>query len=335
MFWRTCGYQDTRNLMIDNNFIEDETLSLTSARLTEQTAIAASKFIGSGDEQKANTAAINAMTRGLSNLKIRGNLVAGSQEEQRSKSIVQINIGTGRGPELDVAIDPLEGKTLTAKGLPNALSVIAFGPKNSFLKVPKLYMEKLAVGPNFPKNIITLDMTPTERIYELSREKNCRPSEINICVLERPRNLSLIEEVRKTGAKINLISDGDIAGIISCLRNDETGIDSYMGSGGAQEGILSAVAAKCLGGQMQGRILLDNPLERQLLIEEYHLDPKKLIDIDEMVRGPVIFAASGVTDSSLMKGVKSTSKFTQVETLLLRSKTMSFRKIVYRKQNIE
>ena len=260
-------------------------------------------------------------------------MAAGSQNEQEPNSFTKKNIGTGQGPELDVAIDPLEGKTLTAKGLPNALSVIAFGAKNSFLRVPKLYMEKLAVGPNYPKNILTLDMTPTERIHELAKEKNCKPCEINICVLERPRNLSLIEEVRKTGAKINLISDGDIAGIINCLRNDETGIDSYMGSGGAQEGILSAVATKCLGGQMQGRILTESSSERQVLIEEYNLDPKRIIDINEMVRGPVIFAASGVTDSALMKGVRSTSRFTQVETVLLRSKTMSFRKIVYRKLN--
>ena len=319
--------------MTDDSFNEDEILSLTSARLTEQTAIAASKFIGSGDEEKANIAAISAMYQGLENLKIRGSLAAGSQNEQEPISFTKKNIGTGQGPELDVAIDPLEGKTLTAKGLPNALSVIAFGAKNSFLRVPKLYMEKLAVGPNFPKNILTLDMTPTERIHELAKEKNCKPCDINICVLERPRNLSLIEEVRKTGAKINLISDGDIAGIINCLRNDETGIDSYMGSGGAQEGILSAVATKCLGGQMQGRILTESSSERQVLIEEYNLDPKRIIDMNEMVRGPVIFAASGVTDSALMKGVRSTSRFTQVETLLLRSKTMSFRKIVYRKLN--
>ena len=319
--------------MTDDSFNEDEILSLTSARLTEQTAIAASKFIGSGDEEKANIAAISAMYQGLENLKIRGSLAAGSQNEQEPISFTKKNIGTGQGPELDVAIDPLEGKTLTAKGLPNALSVIAFGAKNSFLRVPKLYMEKLAVGPNYPKNILTLDMTPTERIHELAKEKNCKPCDINICVLERPRNLSLIEEVRKTGAKINLISDGDIAGIINCLRNDETGIDSYMGSGGAQEGILSAVATKCLGGQMQGRILTESSSERQVLIEEYNLDPKRIIDINEMVRGPVIFAASGVTDSALMKGVRSTSRFTQVETLLLRSKTMSFRKIVYRKLN--
>ena len=320
--------------MTDDSFNEDDILSLTCTRLTEQTAIATSKFIGSGDEDKANMAAINAMSKGLANLKIRGTLAAGLQKEQKLKPFIKKNIGTGQGPELDVAIDPLEGKTLTAKGLPNALSVIAFGPKNSFLRVPKLYMEKLAVGPNYPKNILTLDMSPTERIHELAREKNCKPDEINICVLERPRNLSLIEEVRKTGAKINLISDGDIAGIINCLRNDETGIDSYMGSGGAQEGILSAVATKCVGGQMQGRILSESSSERKLLIEEYNLDPKRIIDINEMVRGPVIFAASGVTDSALMRGVRSTSRFTQVETLLLRSKTMSFRKIVYRKQNI-
>ena len=320
--------------MTDDSFNEDDILSLTCTRLTEQTAIATSKFIGSGDEDKANMAAINAMSKGLANLKIRGTLAAGLQKEQKLKPFIKKNIGTGQGPELDVAIDPLEGKTLTAKGLPNALSVIAFGAKNSFLRVPKLYMEKLAVGPNYPKNILTLDMSPTERIHELAREKNCKPDEINICVLERPRNLSLIEEVRKTGAKINLISDGDIAGIINCLRNDETGIDSYMGSGGAQEGILSAVATKCVGGQMQGRILSESSSERKLLIEEYNLDPKRIIDINEMVRGPVIFAASGVTDSALMRGVRSTSRFTQVETLLLRSKTMSFRKIVYRKQNI-
>ena len=320
--------------MIDDSFNEDETLSLTCARLTEQTAIAASKFIGSGDEEKANIAAIDAMSKGLANLKIRGNLAAGLQKNQKQKPFIKKNIGTGQGPELDVAIDPLEGKTLTAKGLPNALSVIAFGAKNSLLRVPKLYMEKLALGPNYPKNLLTLDMTPTERIHELAKEKNCKPYEINICVLERPRNLCLIEEVRKTGAKINLISDGDIAGIINCLRNDETGIDSYMGSGGAQEGILSAVATKCVGGQMQGRILTESASERQLLLEEYNLDPKKIIDINEMVRGPVIFSASGVTDSALMKGVRSTSRFTQVETLLLSSKTMSFRKLVYRKKNI-
>mgnify|MGYP000019356727 CR=1 FL=1 len=318
--------------MGNDNFIDDEDLSLTCARLTEKTALAVSQFIGSGDEEKANSAAVNAMANGLSNIKIRGQLAAGTQKNEGTKSYILENVGSGQGQELDVALDPLEGKTLTAKGLPNALSVIAFGSKNSFLRVPKLYMEKLAVGPDYPENIVSLDMSPTERIHELAREKNCKTNEINICVLERPRNLALIEEVRNTGAKINLISDGDIAGTINCLRNDETAIDSYMGSGGAQEGILSAVATKCLGGQMQGRMLLENPSDSQMLFEDYNLDPKKIISINEMVKGAVIFAASGVTDSALMKGVRLTSKYTQVETLLLRSKTMSFRKIIYRKK---
>jgi fructose-1,6-bisphosphatase II / sedoheptulose-1,7-bisphosphatase len=313
--------------MTETLFLDQESLSLSCIELTENTAVAVSRFIGAGDEYEANKAATESMLSGISRLKVNSNIVAGNFENSGYDLPTGGVEANNSNLEIDIAVDPLEGQTLTAKGLPNALSVIAFGKKNAFLQVPKIYMEKLVVGPIYKGNNISLEMCPTERILAMASIKNCEPDEISVCILERPRNLALIEEIRKTNAKIKLISDGDIAGTINCLKRDLTGIDCYMGSGGAQEGILSAIATKCLDGHMEARFKPNNDKNFEILLEKYNLKANKIYRISEMVKDECIFSASGITDNSLIMGVKLDNNLVKVETLFLSSKSRSFRKI--------
>jgi fructose-1,6-bisphosphatase II / sedoheptulose-1,7-bisphosphatase len=239
-------------------------------------------------------------------------------------------VGTGNGPEVDIALDPLEGTTLTAKDMPNALTVIAMAPRGTLLHAPDVYMDKLAIGPGYPKDVVSLEMSPTQRIAELAKAQNCRPSDITCCILERPRHEALIAEVRSTGAAIRLITDGDVAGVIHCAEAELTGIDVYMGSGGAPEGVLAASALKCMGGQMWGRLLFRNDDERARAAKAGIRDLNRIYARDEMVRHEVIFAATGVTNGSIVQGVKREPHYIQTETILMRSKTGSVRRMIYR-----
>ena len=308
-------------------------LSLGLARVTESAALASAKLIGRGDEKAADQAAVDAMRDELNKLEINGTVVIGEGERDEAPMLyIGENVGQGQGPEVDIALDPLEGTTLTAKDMPNALAVIAMGPRNTMLHAPDVYMDKLAIGPGFKSDIVTLDMTPTERIKTLANAKNCEVSDITVCILERPRHEDLIEEVRHIGASIRLITDGDVAGVMHCAEAQKTGIDIYMGSGGAPEGVLAAAALKCMGGQIQGRLIFRNSDEETRAINAGIENLYKIYTRDEMVKADVIFAATGVTDGSLLSGIKRGTDFIETNTMLMRSKTGSVRYLNYRQK---
>ncbi len=308
-------------------------LSLGLARVTESAALASAKLIGRGDEKAADQAAVDAMRDELNKLEINGTVVIGEGERDEAPMLyIGENVGQGKGPEVDIALDPLEGTTLTAKDMPNALAVIAMGPRNTMLHAPDVYMDKLAIGPGFKSDIVTLDMTPTERIKTLANAKNCEVSDITVCILERPRHEDLIEEVRHIGASIRLITDGDVAGVMHCAEAQKTGIDIYMGSGGAPEGVLAAAALKCMGGQIQGRLIFRNSDEETRAINAGIENLDKIYTRDEMVKADVIFAATGVTDGSLLSGIKRGKDFIETNTMLMRSKTGSVRYLNYRQK---
>tara|TARA_Y200000002_G_scaffold76476_1_gene60080 strand:- start:193 stop:945 length:753 start_codon:yes stop_codon:yes gene_type:complete len=243
-------------------------------------------------------------------------------------------VGTGSGPGADLALDPLEGTTLTAKDLPDALSVIAMGPRGSMLHAPDVYMDKLAIGPGYPPEIVHLDMSPTERVRALAKNKNCTVKDITVCVLERPRHKELIGELRQAGARIRLITDGDVAGIIHCAETKLTGVDMLMGLGGAPEGVLAASALKCLGGQIQGRLIFRTNDEKKRAEKAGIKDLNQIYSLSDMVTQEVIFAASGVTNGSMLKGARVINNMLETETILMRSKTGSIRRLTYRQKII-
>lgn len=305
-------------------------LSLGLARVSEAAALASARLIGHGDEKAADQAAVNAMREQLNMLDIAGVVVIGEGERDEAPMLyIGEEVGTGTGPGVDIALDPLEGTTLTAKDMPNALTVIAMGPRGSMLHAPDVYMDKLAIGPGFEKDVVTLDMAPGDRVKALAAARGCDVSDITVCILERPRHEDMIAEVRKTGAAIRLITDGDVAGVMHCADPD-TGIDMYMGSGGAPEGVLAAAALKCMGGQMYGRLLFRNDDERGRASKAGITDFDRVYSRDEMVTEDVIFAATGVTGGTLLPGVRREPGWLTTETLIMRSKTGSVRRINYR-----
>ena len=309
----------------------DRMLSLGLARVSEAAAIASADLIGRGDEKAADQAAVNAMREQLNMLDIAGVVVIGEGERDEAPMLfIGEEVGTGNGPGVDIALDPLEGTTLTAKDMPNALTVIAMGPRGSMLHAPDVYMEKLAIGPGFAPDTVTLDMTPSQRVEALAKAKNCGPENITVCILERPRHEDMIEEVRATGASIRLITDGDVAGVMHCAEPQITGIDMYMGAGGAPEGVLAAAALKCMGGQIYGRLLFRNSDEKGRATKAGITDFDRVYTRDDMVTQDVIFAATGVTGGSLLPGIKREVGFLTTETILMRSKTGSVRRMRYR-----
>ena len=312
---------------------KDRMLSLGLARVSEAAAIASAKLIGRGDEKAADQAAVDAMRTELNKLDIRGVVVIGEGERDEAPMLYigeEVGAGGGDAPEVDIALDPLEGTTLTAKAMPNALAVISMGARGSMLHAPDVYMDKLAIGPGFEDGIVSLDMSPTERIEALAKAKGCKPSDITVCMLERPRHNDMLLELRETGASIRLITDGDVAGVIHCAEPDVTGIDIYMGSGGAPEGVLAASALKCMGGQIQGRLLFRNDDERGRAAKAGITDLDKIYTRDDMVQGDVIFAATGVTDGSIVRGLRRVGGYIETETMLMRSRTGSLRRLIYR-----
>ncbi|GFE52363.1 fructose-1,6-bisphosphatase [Roseobacter cerasinus] len=309
---------------------QDRMLSLGLARVSEAAALASARLVGHGDEKAADQAAVNAMREQLNMLDIAGVVVIGEGERDEAPMLyIGEEVGTGNGPGVDIALDPLEGTTLTAKDMPNALTVIAMGPRGSMLHAPDVYMDKLAIGPGYAADVVTLDMTPGERVSALAKAKGCGASDITVCILERPRHETVIAEVRATGASIRLITDGDVAGVMHCAE-PMTGIDMYMGAGGAPEGVLAAAALKCMGGQMYGRLLFRNDDERGRAAKAGITDLNKIYSRDEMVTEDVIFAATGVTDGNILPAVKREPGWMTTETLIMRSKTGSVRRINYR-----
>jgi fructose-1,6-bisphosphatase II / sedoheptulose-1,7-bisphosphatase len=309
----------------------DRMLSLGLARVAEQAALASASLIGRGDEKAADQAAVNAMREQLNLLDIAGVVVIGEGERDEAPMLyIGEEVGTGNGPGVDIALDPLEGTTLTAKDMPNALTVIAMGPRNSLLHAPDVYMDKLAIGPGYSEGLVTLDMPPATRVSALATEKGCSPSDITVCILERPRHEEMIAEVRSTGASIRLITDGDVAGVMHCAESHKTGIDMYMGQGGAPEGVLAAAALKCMGGQIHGRLLFRSDDEKARAEKVGITDLDKVYTRDDMVQQDVIFAATGVTGGTLLAGIRREPGWLTTQTLLMRSKTGSVRRMEYR-----
>ncbi|MBE1282627.1 MAG: class II fructose-bisphosphatase [Rhodobacteraceae bacterium] len=309
----------------------DRMLSLGLARVAEQAALASAKLVGRGDEKAADQAAVNAMREQLNMLDIAGVVVIGEGERDEAPMLyIGEEVGTGSGPGVDIALDPLEGTTLTAKDMPNALTVIAMGPRGSMLHAPDTYMDKLAIGPGYEDGVVSLDMSPAERVRALAAAKGCDASDITVCILERPRHEDMIAEVRSTGAAIRLITDGDVAGVMHCAEADVTGIDMYMGQGGAPEGVLAAAALKCMGGQIFTRLVFRNDDERARAAKAGITDLDRIYSRDEMVTQDVIFAATGVTGGTLVPGIKREPGWVETTTLLMRSKTGSVRRMTYR-----
>jgi fructose-1,6-bisphosphatase II / sedoheptulose-1,7-bisphosphatase len=314
----------------------DRILTLELVRVTERAAVAAARWRGRGDEMAADQAAVDAMRSELNRLAIRGTVVIGEGERDEAPMLyIGEEVGSGEGPTVDIALDPLEGTTICAKNLPNALAVVAIAEKGSLLNAPDVYMDKIAVGPGYPSGVIELDAPAAENIANLARAKGVPVEEITACILDRPRHAKLIEEVRATGAAIRLIGDGDVAGVIHTTDPDETGIDIYLGSGGAPEGVLAAAALRCTGGQMQGRLILNSEEKVARAARMGVDDPKKVYSIQDMARGDVLFAATGVTDGNMLAGVKFGRTAIETHTIVMRSFSKTVREIKARHQDMD
>ena len=302
----------------------DRNLALEAVRVTEAAALAASMLMGRGDEKAADQAAVDAMRRALNSLAIDGTVVIGEGERDEAPMLyIGEKVGAG-GPPIDIALDPLEGTTITAKGGPNALAVVAMAEAGGFLNAPDVYMDKIAVGAGLPDGVVDLDAKPEENLKNLARAKKLEIPDIVACILDRPRHSELIQRVRAAGARIMLISDGDVSGVIATSR-PESGVDIYMGSGGAPEGVLAAAALRCIGGQMQGRLLFRNDEERvrarRLGIE----DLGRKYELLDLAKGNVMFAATGVTDGTMLRGVRRFSGGATTHSMVMRSQTGTVR----------
>ena len=298
----------------------ERVLTLELVRVTERAAVAAATVRGRGDERLADEAATEAMHAELNRLRIKGRIVIGEGERGDAAMLyVDEEIGSGDGPEVDVAVDPLEGTTICAKNLPNSLSVLAITERGGLLNVPDIYMEKIAIGPGYGEGLVDLDMGPQEAITRLAKEKGVRPREISACILDRPRNARLIEAVRSTGAAVRLIGDGDVAGIIHTTEPEITGIDIYLGAGGAPEGVLAAAALRCIGGQMCGRLVIDSEEKRRRAQRLGISDMRRVYRTTDMASGEVLFAATGVTDGNLLDGVSFNGRWVTTHTIVTRS----------------
>ncbi|MGE0661715.1 MAG: class II fructose-bisphosphatase [Hyphomonadaceae bacterium] len=300
--------------------ITDE-FALTLARAPIAAAIAAARLVGRGDERAADQAAVDAMRAALNDVPMKGRVVIGEGERDRAPMLfVGEEVGAGKGAELDIALDPLEGTTLAAKAMPNALSVIAVAPKGGLLHAPDTYMDKIAIGPGYPDGVVDLDEGAAQNVRELAKAKGVSPEDIGVCVLDRPRHGGIIEALRDVGARVHLIGDGDIAGVIHCTK-PETGIDMYLGSGGAPEGVLAAAALKCVGGQFQGRLIVRNDEERLRAERAGIEDLKRRYALDDLVSDGAVFVATGVTSGSLLDGVRIQSGAIQSHCLILNAGT--------------
>ena len=306
----------------------DRILTLEIVRVVERAAVSAARLRGHGNEKAADQAAVDAMRRELNELPIDGRVVIGEGERDEAPMLyIGEEVGTKKGPKVDIALDPLEGTTLCAKNLPNSLAVIAIADEGSLLNAPDVYMDKIAIGPGYPEGLVDLDRTPIENLQALASAKGVKVSELNACILDRPRHAKLIEDVRAAGVSIRLIGDGDVQGIIHCTDPEETGVDIYMGIGGAPEGVLAAAALRCIGGQMQGRLVINSEEQLERAIRMGVTDPSKKFDMAEMAAGDVTFAATGVTDGNMLSGVKLKKNIIETETIVMRSTTGTVRKV--------
>lgn len=307
----------------------DRVLVLEMVRVTEAAAVAASKLIGRGDEKAADAAAVEAMRQALNELPMDGTVVIGEGERDEAPMLFigeRVGSAVGNGPKIDIALDPLEGTTITAKAGPNSLAVLAIAEEGCLLNAPDVYMEKLAIGPGYPAGIVSLDRSPADNVRAIASAKGVDPSEIIVCVLDRPRHAELISELRALGCGVQQIPDGDVAGVIA-TTDPSTGVDLYMGIGGAPEGVLAAAALRCIGGQMNGRLVFRNDDEvgraRRWGID----DLDQIYSLEEMARGDCIFAATGVTDGSLLRGVKRQKNIITTESIVMRASSGTVRRV--------
>ncbi|MGB2207391.1 MAG: class II fructose-bisphosphatase [Parvibaculales bacterium] len=313
----------------------DRQLTLELARVTERAAVAASTLIGRGDEKAADQAAVDAMRRELNTLNIDGEVVIGEGERDEAPMLyIGEKVGTGKGPKVDIALDPLEGTTLTAKGMPNALAVVAMAQGGSLLNAPDVYMEKIAIGGGYPAGLVDLDADPADNVKALAKAKGVDVELINVCVLDRPRHAEIIAKVREVGARVTLITDGDIAGVIHCT-DPATGIDMYMGTGGAPEGVLAAAGLRCTGGKMQGRLVTDSEDQKARAAKMGITDFSKKYEMEEMASGDVVLSVTGVTAGSMLSGIERRGDEVWTDTLLMRSSTGTIRWIRARHSHID
>jgi fructose-1,6-bisphosphatase II / sedoheptulose-1,7-bisphosphatase len=305
----------------------DRNLALEVVRVTEAAALAASKLMGRGDEKKADQAAVDAMRTTLNSLAIDGTVVIGEGERDEAPMLYigeKVGLAQNGAPKIDIALDPLEGTTITAKGLPNALAVIAMAEEGGFLNAPDVYMDKIAVGGGLPDGVVDLDKSPAQNLKDLAKAKKRDVDDLVVCILDRPRHAELIAKVREAGARIMLIGDGDVSGVIATSTGD-SGIDIYMGSGGAPEGVLAAAALRCIGGQIQGRLLFRNDDEKARAKKWGIKDLNRKYAMLDMAHGDVMFAATGVTSGSMLKGVRRFGDGAETHSIVMRSKTGTVR----------
>ena len=307
----------------------ERNFAMDAVRVTEAAAIAAMKLVGRGDEMAADQAAVDAMRTALNRIDIDGMIVIGEGERDEAPMLyIGEKVGTGKGGRIDIALDPLEGTTLTAKAMANALAVVAFAPHGCMLHAPDTYMDKIAIGPGYAAGVVDLDATPADNVRALAKAKGVDPTEITACVLDRPRHAEIMASLRSVGCRIRLITDGDVAGVIDTTDPD-TGIDIYIGQGGAPEGVLACAALKCVGGQFQGRLVFRNEDEksraRRLGLTDDQFDRK--YELNELVRGDAVFAATGVTTGTLLDGVRTDRGFIHTHSIVMNSQTGTVREI--------
>lgn len=317
--------KNTAQAAYSESFTMDRNFALEAVRVTEAAALACSRLMGRGDEKQADQAAVNAMREALNGLTIDGTVVIGEGERDKAPMLyIGEKVGTGEGPKIDIALDPLEGTTLCATGGPNALAVVAMAEKGGFLHAPDVYMNKIAVGGGLPDGVIDLDNTPAANLKSLAKAKKCDVSDLVVCILGRDRHKEMIAKTREAGARIMLITDGDVAGVIATSRKD-TGVDMYMGIGGAPEGVLAAAALRCIGGQFQGRLIFAEEEEKARAKRMGVTDLTKKYTLEELAKGDVMFAATGVTDGSMLRGVRRFPGGAHTHSIIMRSRTGTVR----------
>jgi fructose-1,6-bisphosphatase II / sedoheptulose-1,7-bisphosphatase len=324
------------SITVQRDLLLERILSLEIVRVTERAAVSAARLRGRGAEKAADQAAVDAMRRELNNLPIHGTVVIGEGElDEAPMLFIGEEVGTRKGPKVDIAVDPLEGTTLCAKNMPGAIATVAMADEGTLLHAPDVYMEKIAIGPGYPKGVVDLDAPAGDNILKLAKAKGVRPENITALILDRPRHADMVAAVRKVGAAVRLITDGDVAGVIHTAEPESTGVDIYLGIGGAPEGVLAAAALRCIGGQMQCRLILDTEERRVRAAKMGVTDPRKRYEIEDMVKGDCLFAATGVTDGAMLRGVRFRRDIIETETVVMRSVTGTVRRILAEHRQLE